>query len=356
MGNNTAGRVGMKFSMRVLIIFAVLFMITACTTGKDVVRVIEVKNGESKELSKAELAELARIKAEKKKENNGQGLNHVIKGTQNVSVSQYLTARPDADNPVARDYRVGGYDILDITVYEEDDLSLKGVRISADGFISFPLIGRMKVAGLTTSEIEKRISNRLAQGQFIIDAQVSVMVVDYRSKQVMVLGPVNNPGSYPLKARERAIDAISRAGGMLSGQDSNQMMIIRTENPDTEQEKKIVIRIDLAALLHEGDQQSNLLLMDRDLLYIPKAEPFYIIGEVQKPGSFSYDKKEITLVEAISMAGGFNEWAERNKTQIVRMEDGIEKIIKVRVDAITEDGQKGQDIRIRPGDVIVVPY
>jgi len=345
----------MKFSMRVLLVFAVFLMITACSTGKDVVRVIEVNNGESKELSKTELAELAKIKAEKKSEKNGQGLNHVIKGTQNFSVPQYLAARPDANNPIARDYRVGGYDILDITVYEETDLSTRGVRISADGFISFPLIGRIKVEGLTTSEIEKIISNKLAQGQFIIDAQVSVMVVDYRSKQFMVLGPVTNPGSYPLKAQERVIDAISSAGGMVFGQDSNQMMIIRTENPDTEKERKIVIRIDLSALLHDGDQQSNLLLTERDLLYIPKVEPFYIIGEVQNPGSFPYNKKEITLVEAISIAGGFNEWAIRNRTHIVRMDDGIEKIIEVKVDAITKSGQKNQDVLIRPGDIIVVP-
>ena len=136
MGNNAAGGVGMKFSMRVLIVFAVLFMITACTTGKDVVRVMEVKNGESKKLSKAELAELARIRAEKKKENNGQGLKQVIKGTQNFSVSQYLTARPDANNPVARDYRVGGYDILDITVYEENDLSPRACELVPT--VSFP--------------------------------------------------------------------------------------------------------------------------------------------------------------------------------------------------------------------------
>ena len=346
----------MRILMNALFVFAALFTISSCTTGKDVVRVIEVKKGESKKLSKTELAELAKIRAEKKSEKNGQGLNNVIKGTRNYSVSQYLAARPDADNPIALDYHVGGYDILDITVYEEADLSTRGVRISADGFISFPLIGRMKVAGLTTSEIERLISDRLAQGQFIIDAQVSVMVVDYRSRQVMVLGPVNNPGSYPLKARERVIDAISNAGGMSPGESSNQMMIIRTENPDTEQERKVVIRIDLWALLHEGDQQSNLLLMDRDLLYIPKVEPFYIIGEVNNPGSFSYSKKEITLVEAISMAGGFNEWAERNRTRIVRLEDGIEKIIEVRVDAITKSGQKGQDVLIRPGDIIVVPY
>ena len=346
----------MKVSMRGLLVFAAFFMISACTTGKDVVRVIEVKNGENRGLSKTDLAELAKIKTEKKSENNGQGLNDVIKGTQNFSVTQYLDARPDANNPIARDYRVGGYDILDITVYEEDDLSLKGVRISADGFITFPLIGRMMVEGLSTSEIEKLISNTLAQGQFIIDAQVSVVVVDYRSKQFMVLGPVKAPGSYPLKVRERVIDGISRAGGMVFEQGSNEMMIIRTENPDTEQERKIAIRIDISALLHEGDQQSNLLLVDRDLLYIPKAEQFYIIGEVKNPGSFYYRKKDITLVEAISMAGGFNEWAVPNRTRIVRMEDGIEKIIEVKVDAITEDGQKGQDILIQPGDFIVVPY
>jgi len=345
----------MKASNSVLLVCMVLLWISSCTTGKDVVRVIEVKKGEAKELSKTEIAELTKIRAEKNNEDKGQGLNHVIRETQNFSVPEYLAARPDADNPVARDYRVGGYDILDITVYEEADLSTRGVCVSADGFITFPLIGRIKVEGLTTSEIERLLSDLLAQGQFIIDAQVSVVVADYRSKQFMVLGPVASPGSYPLKARERVIDAVSRAGGMDFEKCSSQMMIIRTENPDTEQERKIVIRIDLSALFHEGDQRSNLLLMDRDLLYMPKAEPFYIIGEVQKPGSFFYSRKEITLVEAISMAGGFSEWAIRNRTRIVRMEDGIEKIIEVKVDAITKSGQKGQDVLIRPGDIIVVP-
>jgi polysaccharide export outer membrane protein len=358
MGNNGAGGVGMKFSMRVLLVFAALFIISSCATGKDkdVVRVIEVKNGEKRDLGKKELTELARIKAAKKSEKNGKGLNRVIKGTQNFSVTQYLAARPDVDDPVAREYRVGGYDILDITVYEEADLSRQGVRISADGYITFPLIGRIKVDGLTTSEIETLISNTLARGQFIIDAQVSVTVTEYKSKSFMVLGPVKAPGCYPLKVRERVIDGISRAGGMVLGESGNQMMIIRTEHPDTEQERKIVIRIDLSALLHEGNQQSNLLLKDRDLLYIPKVEPFYIIGEVKNPGSFYYKEKDITLVEAITMAGGFDVFADRNRTRIVRMEDGIEKIIEVRVDAITEAGQKGQDVLIRPGDIIVVPY
>ncbi|RZB31539.1 MAG: polysaccharide biosynthesis/export protein [Desulfobacteraceae bacterium Eth-SRB2] len=345
----------MKLSFRFILAFIALSFINSCSTGKDIVRVIEVTGGINKDLSKKELAKLEAIRAAKKNENNGHKLNNVIKGTQNYSVTQYLAAYPNADNPVALDYRVGGYDILDIKVYEEPDLSRTGVRISADGNISFPLIGRILVNGLTTSEIETLISDKLARGQFIIDAHVSVIVSGYWSKQFMVLGPVAKPGSFPLKARERVLDAISKAEGIESEQGGNQLMIIRTQHPDTQYETKIVIRIDLAALLHEGDQQSNLLLMDRDLLYIPRARQFYLIGQVKKPGSFFYRDKDITLVEAISMAGGFTKIAARNRTRIVRMEDGIEKIIVVKIDAITKSGKKGQDILIHPGDIIVVP-
>ncbi|UCD32328.1 MAG: polysaccharide biosynthesis/export family protein [Desulfobacterales bacterium] len=341
---------------RYLVIFITLLFINACATGKDVVRVIEVTEGASaKGLSKREVAKLAQIKAASTSENNSHGLNHVIKKTKNYDVTEYQASRPDANNPTALDYRVGGYDVLDIVVYEEEDLSRTDVRISADGYISCPLIGRNTVDGLTTSEIENLISDKLAKGQFIIDAHVSVTVSDYRSKQFMMLGPLKEPGAYPLRAQERVIDAISKAGGIDFAKSSNQMMIIRTKNPNTKNERKIVIRVDLQALLHEGDQASNLLLMDKDLLYIPKAKQFYLIGQVQRPGSFFYLDKDITLVEAISKAGGFTKIAARNRTRIVRMEDGIEKIIEVKVDAITKAGKKGQDVVIRPGDIIVVP-
>jgi len=346
----------MKILCRYSVVFVILLCVGACTIGKDVVRIIEGTEGAStKGLSQREITKLAEIKAASTSENNSHGLNHVIEETKNYTVTEYLAAHSTANSTIALDYRAGGYDILDIVVYEEEDLSRTDVRISADGYISFPLIGRIKVGGLTTSEIERLISNKLAQGQFLIDAHVSVTVSDYQSKQFMVLGPVQKPGSFPLKARERAIDGISKAGGVDFSQGSNQMMIIRTENPDTEHERKIVIRVDLPALLNEGDQQSNLLLVDRDLLYIPKATQFYLIGQVKRPGSFFYLDKKITLVEAISMAGGFTKIAARNRTRIVRMENGIEKIIEVKVDAITKAGKKGQDVIIRPGDIIVVP-
>jgi len=171
----------------------------------------------------------------------------------------------------------------------------------------------------------------------------------------MVLGAVRSPGTYPVQAKERILDAISKAGGIDFTQGGKQGMVIRTEHLGTDKEEKIVIRIDLSNLLKGGDQVSNLLLADKDLIYVPRAENFYLIGEVKQPGAYPYLEKEITLVEAISKAGGFTQLAARNRTRIVRVENGVEKIIEINVDAITDGGKKAQDVRILPGDVIVVP-
>jgi polysaccharide biosynthesis/export protein len=326
-----------------------------CVGGGDAVRVTTVSESELDGLAENDLARLAEIKKQKESQTKNHGLNHVIKGTPNYTVSEYLEHYPDANNASVQDYRVGGYDVLDITVYEEGDLSRQNIRVTGDGYISFALIGRLHVDGLSTSEIEQFISTKLAEGKFLLDAHVSVTVSDFKSNQFIVLGSVKEPGTYPLQAKERLLDAISRAGGIDFEQGGKEGMIIRTLNPNTAQESKIVIRIELPSLLKGGDQVSNLLLADNDLLYIPKAEYFYIIGEVQNPGSYAYLEKKITLVEAISMAGGFTSIAARNRTRIIREENGAEQIIEVKVDAITKAGKKRQDIRIEPGDVIVVP-
>ncbi len=96
-------------------------------------------------------------------------------------------------------------------------------------------------------------------------------------------------------------------------------------------------------------------MQDKDVLFIPAAQNFYIIGQVKEPGSFALTDREITLVEAISRSGGFTPIAARNRVRIIRVEKGVEKIITVNVDAITDAGKKIQDVIIQPNDVIVVP-
>ena len=79
------------------------------------------------------------------------------------------------------------------------------------------------------------------------------------------------------------------------------------------------------------------------------------MGQVKNPGSYTFTKKDINIVEAVSMAGGFTPIASRNETRIVRNENGIEKIYEVRVDAITKGGKINQAVFVKPNDLIIVP-
>jgi polysaccharide export outer membrane protein len=324
-----------------------MLVIMGCASGGNVVTIKTVSQADMRSgLGESTAQQLEEIKKSVQTQKPSNDLTQVIQKTPSYSVEEYLNLHAADKSAGLGDYRVGGLDVLDIIVYEEANLSPKAVRVSADGYISFPLIGRLKVNNLTTSEVENLIAKSLAEGQYLREAHVSVVVAEYKSKQVMVLGSVRTPGTYPLMAQERVLDVLSRAGGVDFEKGANRGMIIRTENAGTHQEQKVVIRIDLPGLLKGGNQVSNLLLTDKDHLYIPSAEPFFIIGQVAKPGSYLYRENEITIVEAISMAGGFTRIASRNKTRIVRMEDGVEKIIEVRVDQITDSGKKTQDIII----------
>jgi polysaccharide export outer membrane protein len=332
------------------------FVLGCVTTGDDVVRVTSLQGADSGGLKPQERAQIEELKRTRAESNMNPGLNAEIEKTPHYSIEEYLAKHPNAlGSAVGQDYRVGGYDVLNIIVYEEKDLSRQAVRVSADGFITFPLVGRLHVDNRTPSEIEMLISRKLAEEQYLLDAHVSVMVTDYRSKQYLVLGAVNNPGSHALQAQERVLDALSKAGGLRTEKVGKRAMVIRAENPNTAREQKIVINIDLQGLLKGKDQVSNIHLLDKDVLFIPAAEYFFIMGQVKSPGSYAIPEKEITLVEAISLAGGFTPIAARNRTRILRMEEGVEKIIHVKVDAITTEGMKIKDVVIQPNDVIIVP-
>jgi polysaccharide biosynthesis/export protein len=329
--------------------------ITACATGGDVVKITTVENSRSAGIGKAELAKLESIRKAAKPQAVDPDLRDVIDSTPHFTTSEYLARYSRGARIGDGDYKVGGYDVLNIIVYEEKDLSRKSVRVSSDGYISFPLIGRLRVRGRSTSEIESLLSLKLAQKEYVLNAHVSIMVTEYNSQRFLVLGAAARPGSYALRARERVLDGISRASGVDFSNASKNGMIIRTENTVGGKERKIVIDLDLHALLKGRDQVANIYLEDKDILFISAVEHFYIIGQVKNPGSYAFSNGGVTLVQAISKAGGFTQIASRNKTRIIRVEKGVEKIINVKVDAITRAGKKIQDVIIRPDDIIIVP-
>lgn len=276
--------------------------------------------------------------------------------TTTLSVEEYQKRYSTNSGPGELSYTVGPNDVLKIEIFDEKELSREAVRVSGDGYISFPLIGRVRVDGFTTNAIERFIAWKMKEGGFLLDAQVSALITEFGSKRYKVLGAVKKPGIFFLKSSEQILDALSGVEGVDQETAGKELLVLRQQPGSRPGDStKIVISVELERLLEGGDTQSNLRLMPDDVVYVPKAAMFYIMGEVKVPGSYKFTKKDITLVEAISTAGGFTPIAARNRTRIVRVDDGREKIITVNVDAITAAGRKIDDVRIKPNDIVIVP-
>jgi polysaccharide biosynthesis/export protein len=239
----------------------------------------------------------------------------------------------------AQDYHVGEGDMLKITVYDHEDLTTT-VRVSGDDTIDFPLIGQVRVAGMKASQVADSITKLLADG-YIINPHVTVFVEEFRSKKVTVLGQVTSPGLYELRQHTSILELISKAGG-LSKDAGNEATIKRKKN-DVDNGKDI-IRIDLKKLIEKGDMTLNTEIQDGDIVNIKKAELIYVNGEVRSAGAYKYEEG-ITVIKAITIAGGLSEKAAPTRVKIIRKASGKEEVIcDVKMDK-----------SLMPDDIIVVP-
>ena len=162
------------------------------------------------------------------------------------------------------EYKLQPTDIISITVRGQSDLATK-TRVTSEGYISFPLLGKVQVQGLSLSEVEQKLKT-LLEKDYLVSAEVLIFIEGYHAKQVSVIGEVKTPGKYDM------------------------------------------------------------------------------------PG-----EKDMSLMQAIAMAGGFTKHADITKTKIMRMENGAKKMIIINAKDITEKGQKDKDVALQPEDMIVVP-
>lgn len=245
----------------------------------------------------------------------------------------------------AGDYLIGPQDLLSITVFDQADLSGKYV-VELDGSFSFPLIGRVKVAGMTIGDVETELRDRLAKGYFK-NPRVSVAIEQYRSQRVFIVGEVRNAGTYALTGDMTLIEALAKAGSTTSAAGDEIVVTRGTGAGDGS--------IPAAAPSHDGIRVSlkdlqtgvgaarHVALRDGDTIYVPRAEAVYVFGEVKTPGSFAI-QSGMTVLQALSLAGGLTPYAAPNRVEVIRQIKGAKKKIKVKLDDI-----------VQPGDTIVVP-
>jgi polysaccharide export outer membrane protein len=226
------------------------------------------------------------------------------------------------------DYRLGPGDLLKISTFGYNDLTAD-VRVSESGNITFPLIGQIAVDGLSTRDVESLIEQRLAAGAFIKQAQVSVLIVEYQSQKVSVMGQVTKPGMYYLDGSTRVLDLLAKAGGV-SEESAGDAAVLLRKNGSSQ-------TIDLDALF-AGDAKQNPPVTNGDTINIPRAPRFYIYGEVQRPGAYRLERN-MTLSRAISAGGGLTARGSERRAVVKRRDAaGHEKKFSIDSgDPIRED-------------------
>jgi len=237
------------------------------------------------------------------------------------------------------EYLVGQGDVLKVTVYDHPDLS-STVRVNNDGTINFPLVGTLQVEGISVSQVGERVADALADG-YIVNPQVAVFVEEFRSRKVIVMGQVKNPGLYELRGPTSLLELISKAGGL--NPDAGETVNI-TRRPDADGGQEKLIKVDLKTLTQGGDSENDVAILDGDSVFVTQAGNVYVTGEVKRPNAYKFERGT-SVIKAITMAGGFTELAAQGRVKIIRKSGGSEN----QLDNVP------MHMLVLPEDVIVVP-
>jgi polysaccharide export outer membrane protein len=282
------------------------------------------------------------------------------------------------EEAASADYQIGPQDILRVTVYGHEDLT-QTVLVQPDGTFTFPLIGRVKASDNTPAELEKKIVTLLAKG-FIRNPQVTVVVQEFRSKTVYVVGEVQRPGPYPLAGHTMLVEVLAKAGPTPNA--GAEVVIVRppkgsavngpilpTEVVGTDGGGKTAAGGGAAAMpatasstaasgapsspqaqvfrvavgqIQEGHLDQNIALEPNDTVFVPQAPKVFVTGEVRNAGAYGWFPG-LTARQLISLAGGLTPDGSDGRLKVVRQVNGQSKEQGIKLDAA-----------IQPGDTLVV--
>ena len=211
-----------------------------------------------------------------------------------------------------------------------------------DGKISLPLLGEVQAGGLTVADLIGQLNEQF--GKSIKGAQATVIVKEIRSRSVFFVGGVGKPGPMQLTQQLTLLQAVSVAGGLAPVADQEGAFILRAG-------KSIPVNF---TLLMKGDVAQNIQLQPGDTIVVPVADTVYIQGEVKAPGAVKF-VKDLTVVKAITQAGGFTPLAAPRRVTLLRGDASKKRNVRINVDEMIADPQSAADMPLEPNDIIIVP-
>ncbi|NOU25205.1 MAG: polysaccharide export protein [Methylotenera sp.] len=239
-------------------------------------------------------------------------------------------------------YILGAGDVVKISVFGNADLTLE-TRISEADSISFPLIGQVKIGGLSTFSAEKRIAEMLEKGGFIKSPQVNILVTQFQSKLVSVLGSVYKPGRYPLERTTNLADLLALVGGVTP--DGSDLVTVTNAAGKTE--------YDLQKVVGKADGLKSIIFSGGEVVFVHSRD-ISVMGQVLKPGKYAVVGGVRTVADFLSVAGGITATGSDTVT-VTTVRDGKINRFDVDVDSLFRTGDNSTNIELASGDSIYVP-
>jgi polysaccharide export outer membrane protein len=288
---------------------------------------------------------------------------------QNAALTQdtaaHLNARPFASTAPIKDainYILGAEDQVTIRVLAADDISDKPTQINSDGFITVPMIGRVHAGGLTVAQLEAELVKQFSK--FFKNPQVTVFVSDYRSQPVSVVGAVNSAGVVQLRGKRTLMEVISLAGGLRP--DAGNAVTITREvsrgriplpSAYTDSTGKFsIVQLNLRQITEAKDPAQNIVIEPNDVITVPRAQMVYVIGEVGKPGGFVLnDRETLSVLQALSLAGGPTKVAAASRARVLRSESGKRDRMEIATNVQKILNGQAPDVQLHADDILFIP-
>ena len=254
------------------------------------------------------------------------------------------------------EHGLGPGDLLEISVLGVEELH-QLERVNTQGEITVAYLGSLQVEGRTVTDLETLISTGLERQEIVVNPQVSVMVKEYHSQPVFVLGAVNAPGRYQVTRPLTLIEVLALAGGIDEENAAGHVLLRRAKPTGPEGTKPEIIRVGLSELLEDEDPEQNVPILGGDTVNVPIriVKMFYLIGDVNQPGAYEFPASgELHLTQALAWAGGAMKTAKSDKSVLFRYgSEGQREEIPVNLKQILKGEE--DDWLIQPEDVIFVP-
>jgi polysaccharide export outer membrane protein len=284
-----------------------------------------------------------------------------IRGLQTSSAAQApaVEAASPARSGVENEYKLGSGDQITISAVGMDEISKAPYRLDSAGYISVAFLGNIKSAGLSVAELEAEITSRLKE--FQLSPRVSVGIHEFKSQPVSVIGAVATPGVHYLEGNRTLVEALSAAGGLRQDAGNTVKISRRVAQGQIPLQNAVldasgevsVAEVKIATIMDASHPTDNIFVKSHDVISVPKAALVYVIGEVERSGGFPLTEHEsMSVLEAVSLAGGLKQMALARRAKILRFRSGASERREETVDLRRIMDGRDEDVALRPDDIL----